>query len=101
MGPTLFRNLKFDDKDCGIDELNPQDLEIYRGIYRTVEEQDPLYGKKQKASPKTPVKQKTKPKPKTKQKKQQRKSPKKKKKTNKKDKKGPPPSPPPEIIEGN
>ena len=99
-GSILIRNLKFDDKDCGTDELTPQDLKIYKGIYQTVKEQDPIHGQKQKAPPKTPVKQKTKPKAKQKkqQKKQQKKSP--KKKTNKKDKKGPPPSPP-EVIEEN
>ena len=90
--------MKFDDEDCGTDELTPKDLENYRRIYQTVEEQDPIHGQKQKASSKAPVKQKTKPKPKQKkqQKKQQKKSPRKKKKT-KKDKNGPPP-PPPKVV---
>ena len=72
--------MKFDDEDCGVDQLTPEDLEKYRAVYQKVQEQDPIHAQKQKASSKAPVKQKTKPKPKQKkqQKKQQKKSPKKK-----------------------
>ena len=32
----LIRNLKFDDEDCGVDQLNPEDLKKYRAVYQQV-----------------------------------------------------------------